>query len=393
MPQDLNNIKMNYYNICKLEKCTACGACYNICPRNAINMKTDVYGSIHPYINADLCVHCGACKKICTVNHPLNKMKPIMCYAAQRSDQGKRIHSASGGIGALISEEMYSKGSVVFGCVMDKNGFAHHVQASNTDDLDRMRLSKYVHSDTEITFQEAGKSLREGRHVLYIGTPCQIAGLINFLHGRKDNLITVDLVCHGTPNQVYLKDHIKKISHNMTIDNVTFRGGKDDFTIKVYKDNSIIYTNNRKKDTYYRAFMERMTYRESCYSCPYACPERVGDLTIGDFWKLDRASLNTKMEGRISVVLINSENGKKIWTDIKEKCIWEERTYEEAISGNPNLNRPTERSDYREQFLKAYSAGYSFDEAFFKSGIKMKYIKDCVKDTTVWKMLRRVAKR
>lgn len=384
--------KFSYF-ICPYDTCTACGACLNICFKDAIKMVKDGYGSIHPIIDQDRCAHCGACKNVCPVNNPIKKSFPLLCVAAQRNEREKWIESASGGIGSAICEEFYSKGAGVYGAKMSSNGYTYHIEVKSLQDIEELRRSKYVHSDTLYTFRSIKKDLKQGKEVLFIGTPCQVAGIQNYIGKECKRLYTVELVCHGTPNQIYLEQHLERIGGGRTIDKVTFRGGEKDRVINAYSQNRLIYSKNPARDTYYKGFMERMTFRESCYQCSYACHERVGDMTIGDFWKINRSSLKNIKSGRISLVLINTEKGKELFNRIEDKCIWEERDYAEACEGNPNLNHPSAKSIYRERFLKSFSTGHSFDEAFFRSGILRKYMKDYMKDTVIWKSLKRLKMR
>ena len=185
--------------LCSQDTCTGCGACYNICSRKAINMSQDAEGFLYPIINVTLCVECGLCEKICPILHPLGKYKPAdVPIAAISKDQFIVKESSSGGVFSVLSKYILENEGLVYGATMDEIYNIYHTVVHNELELARLRGSKYVQSNTLETFREVKTYLKGHRKVLYCGTPCQIAGLRNYLGNiDTEHLYTIDLICHG----------------------------------------------------------------------------------------------------------------------------------------------------------------------------------------------------
>ena len=341
--------------ICNGDRCTGCYACFNICPKNAIEMKNDCLSTEKAVINSDKCINCGACKTVCPENNVPKLNKILKCYAAWSKQEKYQKECASGGIATGFSEAIIKSGGAVFGTRF--SGFELIFDFAETvAEAEKFKGSKYVRANVGDCFKKVRDVLLEDRQVLFVGTPCQVGGLKNYLGKTYEKLITIDLICHGTPPQEYLKEHILSIT-NMKIKGVSFRGDKDFFLTVTGDDDKVIYSKKSDEDTYFRAFLDGMIFRENCYSCTYACSERVGDITIGDFWGLDKNSLKRKHNGRISVVLVNGENGKRFFEKCKDLFEYEERPIEEAIKGNGQLNAPSTKYCDRDNFVKAYKPG------------------------------------
>lgn len=195
-------------NICPIEKCTGCQACYNTCKHGAIKMMPDGCGFIYPMIDNDECINCGLCKRSCPVNEKTLLLYPQSCYAATLKSDADLYASASGGAATAFMRTVISDGGVVYGCTGEDVYNVHHVRIDSLSDIDRLRGSKYVQSQIGDAYIKVKKDLKEEKPVLFIGTPCQIAGLQAFLRKDYTNLITVDLVCHGVPSQKMLNENI-----------------------------------------------------------------------------------------------------------------------------------------------------------------------------------------
>lgn len=341
-------------SICEKEKCTSCYACMNICPKDAVYMETDELGNLYPKINKEMCIDCGLCRKVCPSNNELNLNKPKHVYAAWALKNSERKSSTSGGVATIFSRTVIKNNGVVFGAALDNEMEVRHIQVLNEEDLNRLRGSKYVQSKIVDVYSKVKSSLEDNKEVIFIGTPCQVSGLKHFL--RRDtysNLVTVDLVCHGIPSGKLLMDYIKDRGVNK-FDSISFRDEKG-FNLRLGLEGEEILNDPMDKCEYYRGFMNALFYRENCYSCPYACAERCGDITIGDFWGLGKEEkFDKSVEDGVSLVLVNTRRGEEFFDKCKEELYYEERSLKEAVEGNSQLRSPSSKHKNNELFKKLY---------------------------------------
>ena len=338
--------------ICEKNKCTGCFACYNICPKKAIKMVENEFGYIYPEIDKKKCIECNMCKKVCPSINNVIFNYPIHTFAMIAKNNNTRKESSSGGAATIFSETIIKSGGVVYGCTYTKGCHINHIRVDNLNDLELLKGSKYVHSYVLDTFSKVKEDLIQKKKVLYIGTPCQIAGLKNFIGNKEYSkyLNTIDLVCHGVPSQKYLHENL--IDADNTI--VSFRTEKG-YVLRETKDDNIISEVDSRDSLYYRAFFEALIFRENCYTCQYAKQERCSDITLGDFWGLgdDSKFSKTKNEG-VSLILINTEKGLDLLNKSNDRMELEERTIQEAAQKNGQLNSPKSKSDKYEIFQKQY---------------------------------------
>ncbi len=346
--------------ICSKNTCTGCHACLNICSVEAITMEEDELGFLYPIINTVICTNCELCKNICPANNPLPKQKAITAIAAYSSNPNDRASSTSGGAASVFSQYIIKTEGVIYGCSGENAENIRHIRVSKNEDLYKLKGSKYVQSEISSCFKELLSDLQNDKKVLFIGTPCQVAGLKNFLQKEYKNLITVDLVCHGVPSQILLNENIKNIDVPNNI-SIKFRkkgkSKKEQKTgIYLYSDNSTnISSKDFPKDNYTTGFMYGLFNRESCYSCYYASQERCSDITIGDFWgfkEFEKFPVN-EHEG-LSVILPITEKGLSFFNLIKETLNWIERPLSEAIDGNEQLKKPPQKNKNYNLFKQMY---------------------------------------
>ena len=362
--------------ICEKQKCTGCFACVNQCPKQCISMQEDELGHIYPVIDEQLCVNCGLCKIVCPANEKPNCTKPLKTFAAYSLDEDEHRKSSSGGIATAFSRKVIEAGGVVYGASSKFSDKIQHIRVENIEELELLQGSKYVHSYIDETYLQAKKDLQNGKKVLFIGTPCQIAGLKKFLKNDTENLITVDLICHGVPSQKLLNDCLGKYKSPNT--QITFRGSQGYLLeVKDIKENKLFYRKSLYKDFYYTGFMKCLYFRDSCYTCDYANAERCSDFTIGDFWGLNKDNAQLNHEDGVSVVLINSSKGEAFWKNVKSDFYYEERSFEEAYNGNAQLRRPSVVHQKRKAFKKAY----------MKNGFNMAFVKTMFKEIVKYRML------
>ncbi len=349
--------------ICNKNKCTGCFACYNICPKKAIEMYEDEFGYIYPHINHEKCVNCGLCKKVCPVLNNVNSNEPVDTYAMIAKDSYKRKESSSGGAATIFAEKIIELGGVVYGCTYSKGCYIKHIRIDKIEELKKIKGSKYVHSYVLDTFKNVRNDLNNNKKVLYIGTPCQIAGLKNYIgnYNKSDNLYLIDLICHGVPSQKYLKECLS----NSKEDDISFRT-ENGFVFREYDNNKIINETDSRDFLYYRAFFEALIFRNNCYTCQYAKKERCSDITLGDFWglKSDSKFYKERKKG-VSLILINSKKGEDLLRAAKGSMLLEKREYQEASNGNNQLNNPKKKNKKYNKFQKLYIK-YGFIKSYKK---------------------------
>lgn len=368
-------------NICKNNLCTGCGACYNVCQNDCISMKEDKFGVIHPYVDESNCIKCNLCINTCPQNKSILCHLPLSCYASYRKNEKLRADSASGGIASALYESFLRKWNIqgrVYGVCYDNELKAHFRGTNNFKDIAQFRGSKYVQANTKLIYRDIENNLENGIHVLFIGTPCQVSGCLKYLnikHIKQDNLITIDLLCHGVSPQKYLTEQIEYLKHKYKWNNVynlTFRSNRLNknfhFVIQAEKDIKSVLTRNSYKqrteynkvcheDPYFMGFLKGITLRESCYRCKYSCGQRVGDLTIGDFIGLSHQYSSTPYSGKIentSMILVNTYKGDKFLKMCKEDIIFHERPIQEAIEGGSSLQNPFPIHVCTSKFKKYY---------------------------------------
>ena len=359
--------------ICDINSCTGCAACAGVCAHKAISMvEVPPHGYLHPKINNDLCVDCGLCSKTCPVNNPPVFNSPQTAFAAISKDRDDLMSSSSGAVSSVLATHIINKGGVVYGSVEEDYAHIAHQRIDSLTDLPKIKGSKYVHSYTTDIFPKVKADLQQGLEVLFLGTPCQIAGLRKYLRKSYDNLILVDLCCHGVPSQKFLRDDVEHLC-DVTFRNkgdmskpwdrwglyVTFRN-KGDMSkpwdrYGVYlseKENNMI-SSPFLKDNYITAFMSGLLFRENCYTCPYARAERVSDITIADFWGYQGKEI--KVDNGISLLMPSTPKGVRLIEVCKPAFYCEERLAAEAIKGNGQFNHPSSRPKERDAFLRMYS--------------------------------------
>lgn len=323
----------------------------NVCSLGAINMEYDLLGKTIPKINFDKCCNCGLCLKTCPINNEPYYNAIKRCYAVSIINQDDYITCASGGAATGFGKYIIEQGGLVVGTRFNEQMDLVFKIADNKNELETFKGSKYVQAYMGTIFSDIKRELKNEKTVLFIGTPCQVDGLLNYLKKRYQNLITMDIVCHGTPPIKYLKEYI----NDDDVDNITFRYMNSWDFIK-WKNKVIKYKSSYTKDYYFQAFLNSLIYRDNCYHCVYAQEKRVSDLTIGDFWGLDRTKLKNNLPGKVSVVMINSEIGERLFENAKSLFNFEERPISEGIDGNAQLRRPSipfkDRKKFESQYMK-----------------------------------------
>ena len=300
-------------NTSDLKNCCGCMACVSACPVDAIRPSVDKNGFSVPFVDTEKCIFCGACDKICAFDREKQTVQNVLgAYAFQLADKEALKNSTSGGAFTALSDAVLSSGGVVCGAVMD--GFTvKHVFAEDKEGRDAMRLSKYVQSDTTDVFEEVKRLLSGGRQVMFTGTPCQTAELTVYLGRQYDNLLLCDFLCHGVPNQSLFSAHIAYLEekYKKKAAGYSFRGKRYGWNHGieeiVFSDGS--YKDSRAVQSYSRFFQSGVSLRESCRNCKYRSRHRFSDITIADFWGIEKVMGRQDAEG-YSLLFVNTAQGR-----------------------------------------------------------------------------------
>lgn len=306
--------------------CTGCTACVNVCPTKCISMKKDYEGFLYPTIDHNKCVDCYKCEQICPVNNEVRKYGVIEGRVVRYKDIDVVMESTSGGTSAAFADYTFKKNGVIFGAVYDDELKVCHVEM-NKDRVylaKKMRGSKYVQSNLQNTFSRIKELLERNMFVCFIGTPCQVGGLVAFLgeNIEYDNLLTVDLVCHGVASPFYFEEYTKYLKekyHSLPTD-IRFRNktyGYHSGTMKVDFDNGKKYFGSGRVDRMLKAYFAGACSRYSCYECPFKGEERCSDYTIFDSWNISRLVYGKADDDRgYTNILVHTEKGKNIFREI-----------------------------------------------------------------------------
>lgn len=345
--------------ICDYKDCTGCGLCAARCPKQCIEMKPGFLGHLYPEIDQDKCIDCKLCQKGCPSLQDIESSYPKKAFAAWSKDEEDYVTSTSGGAASVMSQYVISKGGVVYGCSVQPNIQIAHIRVDNLEALHLLKGSKYVQSQIKGIIPQLRKDVKDGLPVLFIGTPCQVAAIKQLYKTIPDNLYLVDIICHGTPSNKFLKDYIQK---DLKIDaarvtNVKFRL-PDAYSLCVFENDKLLYKSNnlwthRYEDLYMDTFIDGCTSRYSCNTCHYAKPERISDITIGDFWGLGNEVSDKEIpehKNGVSCVLPITEKGMQLVEAIRHSLNIYERPVTEAINGNDQLRAPKAENDEIKRF-------------------------------------------
>ncbi len=342
--------------LCDKERCTGCGACMNICPNGAISMKKDLYGFEHPFVDRVKCDNCLLCVKTCPEQNPPSFSAPIKVYAAYAMQDSIRRTSTSGGIARILSEYVMQSNGEVYAHSFSENFDLMCRKIASEKDLDRCAGSKYVQSSIVGSLKNLREDLAAGKKVLFIGTPCQVAAIENLVANYRNNLITVSFICGGVPSISFFKDYISNLKIYDDIEDIRFRNNNE-YGLYGINNSEIVFYKERWKCEYLIGFDEHIIQRESCFRCQYAKTERIGDITIGDFWGIDSINNSARdISIGVSLCMITSEKGYGIIKELHENdLIWlEEHSLDQAIKCNPRLLSALERKNEVDLFRKLY---------------------------------------
>lgn len=356
--------------ICNHDKCTGCTACKDVCPKQCITMQPDELDALHPIVDDSICINCGLCEKTCPNNRELSYKLPHKVWAAWSNDNDVRRTSASGGIACELYRYWIKNGGVATGVVYDRDEGCHFILLEKESDIKTVQNSKYTFSETAGIYKVVKQKLQAGISVLFIGVPCQVAGLYGFLKKEYDNLITVDIICHGMPPATYLEQHIKSIEDKKKeyTCQLFFRDPKYytytyTFTLKNNSGKEFYNKKVLTRDNYQLGYHRALIYRENCYSCNYARKERISDLTIGDFSGLGRFAPFEYDKHNVSCILENTDKGSALLKKLNGALSMFERPACEAFEVEKQLKSPSVKHSRRSIFEKVYRKTRNYELA------------------------------
>ncbi len=367
------------------DHCTGCGACSVICHKNAIKMLPNNQGFLKPHIIEEKCISCGKCSAICPAQNKVKRTGRISfhTYAIYQLDSKYTKKSSSGGVFYSLAKYMIENlHGVVFGAIYTKDHLVEIAKAETMKEVFPMMGSKYVYSNTKKTYQEVKEELEKKRFVLYSGLPCQIAGLYNYLGKEYENLITVEILCHGAPSQELFSKYLKYLEeyYKKPIQEIRQRDFSEKWNLFITKRIRIIFKDKQELvlsedfDPYMSLYIREISYNTSCYHCNYTNLERNADITIGDYGGLGlKYKFSKEIKDGISLVLTNTEKGEKLIHKLSNIYI-EKREIEEALLFNTCLTKPTTCPKRREEFQIDYE-NMTYQELFqkyFEKDIKYK---------------------
>lgn len=372
-------------HIINKSECCGCNACIQRCPKKCITMHEDEEGFLYPIVDQSICIDCGLCEKVCPVINPNEPRRPLQVLAAKNKDEDQRLRSSSGGIFILLAEHIIKQGGVVFGARFDKNWEVEHGYAETLEDLELLMRSKYVQSRIGNTYKEAEQFLKQGRQVMFVGTPCQIAGLKRFLRKEYENLLAVDFICHGVPSPGVWRRYLEEIKSERSEDTgkntvlssslqsmpvitgINFRekqlGGyswkKYGFVVHAKSPfmgdlNSVLLSTNINDNIYMEAFLQNYILRPSCYFCFAKNGKSKSDITVSDFWGLHLCMPQFDDDKGVSAVFFHTQKSLDIFKGFDIDSI--ECSFNDGIRANSYI-KSADKPVFRNRFWLKFKDG------------------------------------
>lgn len=339
------------------DSCYGCWACFSICAVSAITMRENMEGFLYPQVDLQKCIKCKKCEMVCpSINnvYPNEQDEQPKAFAGWHKDSNVQLASSSGGIFSALATIILNKNGYVFGAAFDDKWNLHHTSVNNIVDLHVLRGSKYVQSQIGTAYAETRIFLEKGRHVLFSGTPCQIAGLYSFLSEKEyPNLVTCEVICHGVGSPKLFQNHLNEIAAtNFKINQINFRYRFPSYNIAslyIRFSNRRPYRKMMLQDSFMRLFLNNLILRKCCNTCNYARIPRVADISLGDFWGVEKIFPKKDLNPYgTSIILLNSSKGHSLINESSMLLNLVKTHYSLAISHNPNIRRPSKHHKNRE---------------------------------------------
>lgn len=349
------------------EECTGCEACANLCSQNAISMKLDVeLGFKYPYIDGNKCIECGICKKRCPIYFEkteytmfpfiFDDKKEMSAYAAWTRDDSLRLQSTSGGIFSELAQSILGEKGVVYGAYYDEKMIVKHKKVSDMRHLSCLRRSKYVQSEINFSYRSVKEDLERHRKVLFVGSPCQVAGLYSYLKKKYSDLYAVEFICLGVNSPMVYRQWIDEIEkdYKKVVKDIWFKYKSDGWraspmrTLIEFEDGSTFLLDDRSNH-YMRGYLNGGYYvRKSCSNCKFMKDKRYADIVIGDYWDVKKSMDDGK---GTSILLTLSSKGEELFNKLKCKLNYYPIKIESISAGNPRFTAPAPYNPRSEEFI------------------------------------------
>lgn len=366
--------------------CCGCSACVLVCPKQCISMSADNEGFLYPQVDGAICIDCGLCDKVCPVINQEEPREPLAVYAAKNNNEEIRLKSSSGGIFTLLAEQIIAEGGVVFGARFNESWEVVHDYTETIEGLEPFRGSKYVQSVIGDNFIKAKQFLKDGRKVLFSGTPCQIAGLKKFLRKEYENLLTVEVVCHGVPSPMVWRDYLdykrakravgkntvsSSLNELPVIAGISFRdktngwkkfGFKISYAASKAAENSVSKSADNtnyeitpfSEDLFMKGFLKNLYLRPSCYHCAARQGKSGADISIADYWGIQSIHPEIDDDKGTGLILINTKQGANYFNSTANQIDSLTSSYNKAIMQNPCIVKSVKEPNRRQQFWQNY---------------------------------------
>ncbi len=353
---------MNINDVFSSDKgaCSGCTACYNVCPAQAIKMESDEEGFLYPKIITSQCIDCELCFKICPqMNHSSNVHSERTAYAVTAKNEELCRQSSSGGVFSLLATAILEENGVVFGAAFDDDLSVKHIAIDSVDELHRLRGSKYMQSNLGDCYQQVKTALEQKKKVLFSGTPCQIAGLNAFLKKEYDNLLLIDIICHGAPSPKVWKRYIdeKQKRENIKIEKVNFRDKKygwKKYCFSYVDELGREHYEEMKDNVFMKGFLANLYLRPSCHMCKEKTFHKKSDITLADFWGIEKLYPNLLNENGVSLVTINTSKGNSMFQNVAPNSECFQVDMKKAVRYNTAAIQSSKKNKNRETFFSAF---------------------------------------
>lgn len=342
--------------VCSSNSCTGCTACSNVCPQKCINITDSIY-AYNAVIDENRCINCGLCKRVCPNIKRIPQEHPKSWFQGWTLSETARSRSSSGGVATALLKSFVANGGWVCSCIQNNGNFVYYI-TNEIEQVSKFAGSKYVKSDPSSTFSKIKVLLKNNNKVLFLGLPCHVAGLLNFVgEDLRKNLYTVDLICHGSPSPEIIKKYLLEHNQNPR-SSISFRKGNK-FRVWVNDTPIVPYG---IEDRYMLAFLKGLCYTENCYSCRYAGIKRISDITLGDSWG-SMLSIDEKNKG-ISLILCQTDRGERVLkaSSIKYMPV----DLQIAIQNNGQLQKAYTMPNNRSLFFRLLENHNSVDATVFR---------------------------